>query len=117
MHYSLDDIQDIYDATRIAKRLQLLLSQPLNIKGQNITSSASIGIVLTSQGYNQAEELLRDADTAMYRAKSNGRSRYEVFGSEMHTQTVSLLRLEVGLRRAIETEEFVLHYQPIVKLR
>ena len=112
----LDDIQDIYDATRIAKRLQLLLSQPINIKGQNLTSSASIGIVLTSQGYNQAEELLRDADTAMYRAKSNGRSRYEVFGSEMHTQTVSLLRLEVGLRRAIETEEFVLHYQPIVTL-
>lgn len=113
----LDDIEDAHEATRIANRVQEELSQPMQIKGHEVVTSASIGIALMGNGYRGAEDLVRDADTAMYRAKSEGRSRYAIFGKDMHTRTMSLLRLEGELRRGIERKEFELHYQPIVEIK
>jgi EAL domain-containing protein (putative c-di-GMP-specific phosphodiesterase class I) len=81
-----------------------------------VFTSASIGIALSTTGYVGPDEVLRDADTAMYRAKNGGRARYEVFDRTMHAQAVERLEIETDLRRAIERDEFVLHYQPIVSL-
>jgi EAL domain-containing protein (putative c-di-GMP-specific phosphodiesterase class I) len=78
--------------------------------------SASIGIVLSKAGYTQAHEMLRDANTAMYRAKANGRSCHEIFDADMHRRAVSQLKIETDLRRALERQEFVVYYQPIVDL-
>ncbi|HSO26860.1 MAG TPA: GGDEF domain-containing phosphodiesterase, partial [Anaerolineales bacterium] len=93
------------------------LSQPMQIKGHEVVTSASIGITLLGSGYARVVDVVRDADTAMYRAKSEGRSRYAIFGKDMHIRTMSLLRLEGELRRAIERQEFELHYQPIVDIK
>ena len=86
------------------------------IEGRAVYTTASVGIVLGDREYEQASHLLRDADIAMYRAKSEGKARYEIFDSEMHAQALSRLHLENDLRCAIEGQEFVLHYQPIVAL-
>ena len=112
----LDDITDIGDATRVAERIQAELGTGFNIQGHEVYTSASIGIAINSPAYEGPGDLLRDADTAMYRAKAEGRARYEVFDREMHLHAVSLLQLETDLRRALERDEFVLHYQPIVAL-
>src|SRR5262249_54236633 len=77
---------------------------------------ASIGIAVGSAHYQRPEELLRDADMAMYRAKAGGKARHELFDAEMHTRAVALMQLESELRRAIERGEFVVHYQPIFSL-
>lgn len=79
-------------------------------------TSASIGIAMVTADYERAEDLLRDADTAMNRAKSNGRGRYEIFDAHMHARTLALLNLEAELRRAVEREEFTVHYQPVIDL-
>ena len=112
----LDDIDDVGDATRVAERIQAELGTGFNLNGHDVFTSASIGIALSSSGYESPGDLLRDADTAMYRAKADGRARYEVFDREMHLHAVSLLQLETDLRRAVERDEFILHYQPIVAL-
>jgi diguanylate cyclase (GGDEF)-like protein/PAS domain S-box-containing protein len=112
----LDDINGIGDATRIAARIQTEMSLAFDLKGQEVFTSASIGIVLVRSGYQSAEELLRDAETAMNRAKNAGRCRYQIFDPRMHAQSVALLQVEADLRRAIERNEFVLHYQPIISL-
>ncbi len=112
----LDDIVDVSDATRIADRIQRDLNLPFNLSGQEVFTSASIGIALSRSGYDKPEELLRDADIAMYRAKALGKQRYEVFDSEMHARAVSQLQLETDLRRALDREEFRIHYQPIYSL-
>ena len=112
----LEDITDVSDATHAAKRIQKELTLPFNLGGQEIFTTISIGIALSTIGYNQPEELLRDADTAMYRAKSLGKARYEVFDPILHTQALTLLQVENDLRRAVEREEFQIHYQPIVEL-
>ena len=119
----LEDIQNLSDATHIAQRLQTSLALPFHLKAHEMFISASIGIVLSwgthseTYSYERPEELLRDADIAMYRAKAQGKARYEVFDIAMHTQAVTRLQLENDLRRAIERLEFVLHYQPIVSLK
>jgi EAL domain-containing protein (putative c-di-GMP-specific phosphodiesterase class I) len=77
----------------------------------------SVGIALSSSGYERPEEVLRDADIAMYRAKTGGRARYEVFDRAMHSQAMGLLQLETDLRRGLERGEFLLHYQPIISLQ
>lgn len=105
------------DATRVAERIQQTLAQPFNLNGHEMFVTVSIGIALTATEYEQPEEMLRDADTAMYRAKALGKSRYEVFDTSMHTHAVTLLQLETDLRYAIERQEFELHYQPIVALK
>jgi diguanylate cyclase (GGDEF)-like protein/PAS domain S-box-containing protein len=112
----IDYIIDPGDAVQVAERIQRALAEPFDLGGHEVFTSVSIGIALSVTGYEEPETVLRDADIAMYRAKSGGRARYELFDSEMHARAVALLRLETDLRRAIEREEFEIHYQPIVAL-
>jgi diguanylate cyclase (GGDEF)-like protein len=113
----LDNLKEPSDALRIAERLQRECSQPFHLDGHEIFTGVSIGIAFSSAGYTHPAEILRDADTAMYRAKAEGRGRSELFDQHMHAQARARLRLETELRRAIEQEQFVLHYQPIVSLQ
>jgi len=108
-------IQDPADAMRVANRIQDALGT-FTVEGREVFISASIGIALSTTPRATAEELLRDADIAMYRAKTLGKSRCEFFDQEMHTKAVSRLDLETDLRRAVDEQEFRLHYQPIVQL-
>ncbi len=112
----LEDVRDQTDATVVAERVQSAMTTPFTLMGQEIFSSASIGIAIAHADYENPDDLLRDADMAMYRAKSLGKARHEVFDSGMHTRAVALLQLETDLRWAIERQEFELHYQPIVSL-
>ncbi|PIG91004.1 EAL domain-containing protein [Gloeocapsopsis sp. IPPAS B-1203] len=112
----LDGIKDITDAIKIAERLQAQLVSPLTLENHTIFCSASIGIVLNSPNCTQAQNLLRDADIAMYQAKEQGKARYAIFDQAMYQQTLELLQLESDLRQALERQEFCLHYQPIVSL-
>jgi diguanylate cyclase (GGDEF)-like protein/PAS domain S-box-containing protein len=100
----LDNIKHVPDATLVAERLQLALSQPFYIEGHEIYTSVSIGIVADATGYERAEDLLRDADTAMCQAKSLGRSRYQVFDAAMREHVVQRLQLETDLQKAAERE-------------
>ena len=114
----LEDIDDISEATRMADLLQQQMAKPFSLNGQEIFTSASIGIALNQVGQDhQPEALLRDAHTAMYRAKALGKARYEVFATAMRTQVVKRLQLETDLRRAVERQEFQLNYQPIISLK
>lgn len=112
----LEDVEDINSATTLAERIQLELSQPFIISGYEVFTSVSIGIVFSHPRYEQPESILRDADTAMYQAKSRGKSQYVVFDTVMYEDAVSRMRLENELRRAIERQELVLYYQPIMSL-
>ncbi len=112
----LEDIGHAGQATKVAERVQMELAVPFRLQGQEVFATASMGIAYAGSAYARPEDLLRDADNAMYRAKSLGRARYEVFDSAMHTHAVATLRMEAELRRAIERDELVLHYQPIVAL-
>jgi len=112
----LEDCGAAMAATRVAERIQEELALPFRLGSHEVFSTASIGIALSTSGYDRAGDLLRDADTAMYRAKALGRARYEMFDREMHSRAVALLRLENDLRRAVERQEFHLCYQPIVWL-
>jgi len=134
----LEDIDSINEATSIVNRLQKKITSPIVLDGHEVFITASIGIALSSGEYLEPTNLLRDADTAMYRAKELGRARHEVFNSSMHAHALRLLQLENDLRRAIESirdpareedfplcpesalpplsaaPQFILHYQPIV---
>jgi len=112
----LEDIKDVSDAVRVAKRIQANLLQSFTIDGHEVFMSASVGIATSTAGYERPEAILRDADTAMYRAKAWGTARCEVFDTEMRNRAVARLELETTLRRAVERQEFELHYQPIVLL-
>jgi diguanylate cyclase (GGDEF)-like protein len=112
----LEDIKDPSDAIRVAGRIQDAIAAPFTFNGQEVFASASIGIVLSSADRDRAEDLLRDADIAMCRAKAAGKARCEVFDAEMHARALDRLRLERDLRAAVARDEFVVHYQPIVRL-
>jgi len=112
----LNDVHGASDATRVAERIQELIREKIVIGGREVFTCASIGVALSSPGYKRPEEILRDADTAMYRAKAAGRGCYQVFDQTMHRNAVALLKLETELRRAVELKQFVMHYQPIVSL-
>ena len=112
----LEDVTDTREVTTIAQRIQKELSLPFNLGGHEVYTTASIGIAPSTTGYESPDDILRDADTAMYRAKSMGKARYEVFDKEMHTHAVNLLNLETDLRRALDRREFTVYYQPIVSL-
>ena len=112
----LKEIQDISDATHIAARIHQALTQPFNLGGNNVFISTSIGIALSTTGGKYAEDFLRDADIALYQAKSQGKSTYEVFDAVMHAQAVEQLQLETDLRLGLERDEFEVYYQPIVGL-
>jgi diguanylate cyclase (GGDEF)-like protein/PAS domain S-box-containing protein len=113
----LEDIRDVSDVTRVADRIQKKLMAAALLPGHTIYMSASMGIVLSSTGYERPEDILRDADTAMYRAKENGRSRFEIFDSAMRDQIMLRLDLESTLRQAIEKEELDVFYQPVVNIK
>ena len=113
----LTDINDPSDAVRVANRVKEALRLPFAIDGQDVYTSASIGIASSASGYESADAILRDADLAMYRAKALGKARWELFDREMHQAAMKRLALETDLRHALQNEEFVLHYQPIVSLQ
>ncbi|WP_017296511.1 EAL domain-containing protein [Nodosilinea nodulosa] len=112
----LDDLRSFSEAIDIAKRLQQSVSKPLDVAPHELYPSVSVGIALSSLGYQTVEEIIRDADTAMYHAKNTGRSRFVVFDTEMHQKATNLLRLDSDLRRAIDKRQLELYYQPIVSL-
>jgi diguanylate cyclase (GGDEF)-like protein/PAS domain S-box-containing protein len=112
----LDAVLDVTDATRVAERIAESLSVPFEIEGHEVSTSASVGITLSSVSHLYPEDVLRDADTAMYRAKAIGTAQYEVFDKDMHAQVVALLQLETDMRRALDRAQFEMHYQPIVNL-
>nr|WP_321513500.1 EAL domain-containing protein [uncultured Pseudodesulfovibrio sp.] len=111
-----EEISAPKDAIAIARRILEGVRQPFNIGGNEVFTSASLGIVLKTDGYDRPEALLRDADTAMYRAKELGKSRFKVFNRKMHDQALQLMELETDLRRAVDLREFEVYYQPIVRL-
>ena len=112
----LDGLEDYNDAIRVAERAQKELSRPLCLNGHEVYTTASIGITLSTIGYEHPENILRDADTAMYHAKEKGKARYEIFDAVMHARAVARLQLENDLRRAVGREEMMVYYQPIVAL-
>ena len=112
----LEDVLNPSDAIRVAQRIQAKLAVPFHIKGQEIVITASIGIALSGISYCDAEELLRDAEIAMYRAKQAGKARCQVFDSAMHSSALNRLTLETKLRRGLENGELLVYYQPIVSL-
>jgi PAS domain S-box-containing protein len=113
----LDDIRDPIEAVRVAERVQAELAAPFVINQQEIVISASIGIAASTSPHTQAEDLLRDADIAMYRAKRAGKARCEVSDTAMHASAVKRLKMETDLRKALEQGEFRVFYQPIVSLQ
>jgi len=113
----LDDIRDPIEAVRVAERIQPQLAAPFVVNQQEIVISASIGIASSTSPHTQAEDLMRDADLAMYRAKRAGKARCEVSDTAMHANAVKRLKLETDLRKALEQGEFRVHYQPIVSLQ
>lgn len=112
----LDELFEEDEALQIAKRVQDELSKPFYLMGHEVFTAASIGITFSTAGYEHPENVLRDADTAMYRAKEKGKARYEIFDSQMHADAMSRLQLENDLRRAIERNELQVYYQPIISL-
>jgi diguanylate cyclase (GGDEF)-like protein/PAS domain S-box-containing protein len=113
----IEDIEDPADAMRVADRIVEGFRKPFVLDGQEFFAAASIGIAYGSDSTTSPEEVLGNADAAMYRAKEGGALGYEVFDESMHVQALERLELENDLRRALEAQEFVVHYQPIVDLR
>ncbi|CAN5481873.1 EAL domain-containing protein [soil metagenome] len=113
----LEDLHSAADAARVAERIEQAVSRPCVIDGHEIVTSVSIGVAPGSSRYENAEELLRDADAAMYRAKASGRGRYAIFDATLHQQAKVRLQLESDLRHALARNELILHYQPIMSLQ
>ncbi|MDX1501214.1 MAG: EAL domain-containing protein [Thermoanaerobaculia bacterium] len=104
-------------AEAVAGRTLAALEVPFDVNGRDVYVTGSIGIAIGPGEYHTPEEILRDADTAMYRAKTEGRARYVIFDREMHHDVLTMLQLETDLRRAVDRRELHLHYQPIISLR
>ena len=113
----LDKINRPSDAMVVAESILQQVSAPIDLQGRQIFITASIGIALSSEGYERAEDMMRDADVAMHRAKKLGRARAEMYDESMHAQTLSVLQVRGELRRAIERVEFCNYYQPIFSLK
>jgi diguanylate cyclase (GGDEF)-like protein/PAS domain S-box-containing protein len=112
----LESIRHVTDASAVAERIHCELAAPFHISGHEVFASASVGIVTSLHGYDSSEAVLRDADTAMYRAKALGKARSEVFDTGMRQRALVRLQLETDLRHAVDRGEFQLYYQPIVEL-
>lgn len=112
----LDGIQTVEDANIIAERIQKKLATPFKLNDHIVFTSASIGIVVGNAKYQDSADILRNADIAMYSAKSHGKARHEVFDQQMYAQTMEQLNIENDLRKAVLNNELVLHYQPIISL-
>ncbi|WP_291321194.1 EAL domain-containing protein [Desulfonatronospira sp.] len=121
-HFGGDDFgllieaEDLPEAALRAEKIKDQFAEPFEIAGNEIFTTCSMGIVVSSQDYSDPEEIFRDADTALHRAKSIGPGSYVVFDPQMHAQVSNLLQLETELRKAIQQKEFVLYYQPIYNL-
>jgi len=113
----LDDVKDMRNALRVAERLQAELAKPFLVDGREVLTSASVGIAASTSTYKRSADALRDAGTAMARAKKLGPGQVAVFDIRMHTQAVTRLKLETDLRRAADRHEFLLYYQPVVSLQ
>ncbi len=113
----IEDIRDVSDVTRVADRIQSKLMNAILLPNHTIYMSASMGIVLSTTGYDRPEDILRDADTAMYRAKEKGRTRFEIFDNAMRDQIMLRLELESALRQAIEKRELDVYFQPVVNIK
>lgn len=112
----LEDVQDLNGTLVVAERITQSLKESFAIDNQEFFITCSMGIVPTSLGYERPEEILRDADAAMYRAKSRGRAQYHVFESAIRTSAISRLSLDRDLRQAVDRGAFRVHYQPIVQI-
>jgi len=112
----IEDISGEGNALYVASRIKGELKQSFTVSGQDVFIAGSMGIALSSAGYESPEQVLRDADTAMYQSKAHSRSNFTIFEPSMHTHAVERLLLETDLRRAIERREFVTHYQPILSV-
>ncbi len=112
----LDHIRNASEGIRVAERIQQNIQVPFLVDQQTVFTTASIGIAFSGSGYSAAEDMLGDANTAMARAKTLGKARYEMCDPTMHSVAAGRFRLETDLRLATEREEFLAHYQPIVCL-
>jgi diguanylate cyclase (GGDEF)-like protein len=112
----LQDIEKTTDATKTANNILRELAAPFQITDYQVFTNVSIGIVMGSDIYKQPEHILRDADTAMYRAKANGKACYQMFEQTMHSRALHNFQLESDLRHALDRHEFVSYYQPIISL-
>jgi diguanylate cyclase (GGDEF)-like protein len=111
-----EHVGNTHQAVALAERLQDVLRKPLVVGGKDISTSASIGITFSDVGYRTPEEVLRDADLAMYKAKAKGKAQYALFDCSLHQRATEQLSLEADLRRAIENDELALVYQPIYEI-
>ena len=112
----IEDLDSDNEAFEIAQRITEFLKEPFIINNQLVFTGTSIGILFSDKRYDNADTMLRDADTAMYHAKDSGKGRYEVFDASMHQRVQNALSLEADIREAIEWEEFIPYYQPILRL-
>jgi diguanylate cyclase (GGDEF)-like protein len=112
----LNELGDANQANAIAFRIQTVLSAPLSLGGQEVFTTASIGIAFCRAQYNNPDDIMRDADTAMNHAKSRGKARHELFDADLHARGLDRLGLENDLRHAVDHNDFEVHYQPIVLL-
>ena len=112
----IEELRDPSDAIRVAERIQQKLAISFDFSGQEIVLSVSIGIAFSSNATVNAEDVLRDAEIAMYRAKNAGKSCCEVFDQVMHADAIKRLQLETDLRKALDLNQFLVYYQPIVSL-
>ena len=113
----LEDINGPQDATEIADRIQYEITRPFDLNGQEVFTSTSIGIAMSDANMEKPQDLLRNADTALYKAKAGGKARYALFDLGMHDSAVKLLQLETDLRKAVEKDEFCVYYQPIISIK
>jgi EAL domain-containing protein (putative c-di-GMP-specific phosphodiesterase class I) len=113
----LENVRSPENARAVADRIQHDVSVPFHLQGRIVFTTVSIGVALSDSGYESPEDILRDADTAMYAAKASGRARYAVFDADMGTRAIARLEIETDLRRALSTDDLVVHYQPQVALR
>jgi len=112
----LNEFNEIGNAVHVAERVQSGLMSTSMIEGYNRVTTASIGITVYSEKYSNPPEMLRDADSAMYRAKSRSGAQYAIFDDSMHANAMTLLQMEADLKHALENREFVVYYQPVVNL-
>jgi len=112
----LNEVNDVGDAIRVAERFQARMRETTVLMNVNRSSTISIGIIISDNKYMEPQDMLRDADTAMYRAKALGGGRYQIFDTTMHTQALSLLKLEADMKRAVKNQEWMVYYQPIISV-
>ncbi|MBW2515200.1 MAG: EAL domain-containing protein [Deltaproteobacteria bacterium] len=113
----LEDIENSEFASGVADRLQQELKRPFMIENKEVFAPASFGVVLNTRDYDDPENIIRDADAAMYHAKENGKAQYKIFDKTLHKKALHLLERETDLRKAVNRDEFENHYQPIVDLQ